>query len=401
MRYLLTLALLNTALFSAAQNDSTTMTPPLNAVNTIIHSKSENKLTIGAYGQVEYTRQFGDTAYHNALIDVHRLVMFLGYKFNDKTHFVGELEFEHVNEAAVEQAFINYQLTKWMDLRTGLLLVPMGIINEYHEPTTFNGTIRPNIDKNIIPSTWRELGAGVTGKFNAASVRYQLYAMNGFMGYDGTGKFKGSDGLRGGRQKGIKSVMTTPDFSVKVDYYGVKNLKVGLAGYFGESESKLYEGLWKEDTLQNARAKFDSSLVGISMTGVDVRYKIIGVEFRAQYILCSLSNTESYNKLTGKDLGASMAGYYVELGYNILEMTKCKKENKLIVFGRYEDYDTHASVAGTLTRNKSFHRKELTAGIGYFMGTSVAFKADFSQLSTDQDNDVPKKYFNMGFGFWF
>lgn len=384
-----------------AQKDSSNY--PVNAANSILRKTSENKITIGAYGQLEYSQQFGDTASHNALIDLHRLVLFMGYKFTDKTTFVGEIEFEHVNEVYVEQAFLNHRLNRFMDLRAGLMLVPMGIINEYHEPTTFNGVLRPNLDKNIIPSTWREIGAGLAGKFDAISLRYQLYAMNGFYGYDGAGKFKGSDGLRGGRQRGAKSIMTAPDFTGKFEYYGVPGLKVGIAGYFGASETKLKEGRWLDDSLSNAEARMDSSIVGISMITADVRYKIMGIEFRAQYSTCNLSNTDQYNGLTGKDLGSQLSGYYAELGYDLLQLfPKCKEgTDKLVIFGRYEDYNTHASTSGGLTKNKAFHRKEIIAGIGYFIGTGVAFKADFSQTSTDADNDVPKKYINLGFGFWF
>ena len=252
--------------------DTTKRNDALNSANTLLVTNQEKKLNIGMYAQLDYNQQFGDTLRHNGLVDVHRLVIFMGYKFNSKTDFVTEIEFEHVNEAAVEQAFLNYKLAKWIDVRAGLMLIPMGIINEYHEPTTFNGTSRPNLDNKIVPTTWRELGAGFSGKLDAVAVKYQLYAVNGFNGYDTGGKFKGDDGLRGGRQKGIKSYITRPDYSAKLDYYGIRGLKIGAAGYFGDSESKLYEGLEKSDTLAKAELKADSSSVGITMIGFDVRY---------------------------------------------------------------------------------------------------------------------------------
>ena len=72
----------------------------------------------------------------------------------------------------------------------------MGIVNEYHEPTTFNGVERPNLDSKIVPTTWRELGAGFTGKFSDYSLKYQLYLTNGFLSYNGTGILRGVDGYR-------------------------------------------------------------------------------------------------------------------------------------------------------------------------------------------------------------
>lgn len=386
----------------AQETDTTKNNEPLNAVNTIIEKPHENPLVIGAYGQLEFNQQFADTARHNAILDVHRIVMFMGYKFNKRTHFISEFEFEHVNEVMVEQAFVNYELTRWVNIRAGLMLIPMGIINEYHEPTTFNGSTRPNLDNKIVPSTWREIGAGFTGKIDKASVKYQLYAINGFNGYDGAGKFKGDDGLRGGRQKGIKSYMTSPDISAKLDYFGITGLKLGAAGYFGESESKLFEGLWKDDTLNTKEAKADSSVVGITMIGFDARYQWKGIEARAQYIMANLSNTKAYNKLTGKDLGSEMTGYYVEAGYNVLQMCKNTK-NKLIIFARYENYNTHASFEedGTKKRNDAYNRTDITVGAGFKVADGAIFKADYQQLTNAKDGSKPKHMFNMGIGIWF
>lgn len=381
--------------------DSTRSSVPLNAANTIVYAgDTSKKFTIGAYAQVEFSQQFGDTVRHNASLDVHRLVIFMGYKFNSRTHFVGEIEFEHVNEAAVEQAFLNYKISKSIDIRAGLMLIPMGIINEYHEPTTFNGSMRPNLDNKIVPATWREIGAGFTGKLDQVSIKYQLYAVNGFNGYDAGGKFKGDDGLRGGRQKGMRSYMSTPDISGKLDYYGIKGLKIGAAGYFGASESKLFEGMWNADTLLNKQQKADSSVVGITMIGFDARYEWNGFETRAQYIMANLSNTGAYNKLTGKDLGSVMSGYYFEAGYNVLQHCK-KTNNKLVLFGRYENYNTHASTANGLTKNDAYNRTDITIGAGFKIANGAVFKADYQQLTNAKDGSKPKNMFNMGIGIWF
>ena len=402
MRYIFLTTLLSVVLsIPTIAQDSTNTNEPLNAVNSIVYDPhTDKKLSLGAYGQLEFSQQFADTAEHNALIDVHRFVMFMGYHFNERTHFVSEIEFEHVKEAAVEQAFLNYRICKFMDIRAGLMLIQMGIINEYHEPTTFNGTLRPNIDNKIVPATWRELGMGFTGKFDALSLKYQLYAFNGFNGYGTAGMFKGDDGLRGGRQKGIKSYMTSPDVSVKLDYYGVKGLKIGAAGYFGSSESKLFEGLWLEDTLQNAQMRADSSVVGIMMMGFDIRYNYKGFEARAQYIMANLSNTDQYNEFANKDLGSSMAGYYVEAGYNVLQSCK-KTKNKLIIFARYENYDTHKSFYVDSLRNDAYNRTDITFGAVFKIAEGAVFKTDYQLLSNAKAGTTPRKMFNMGIGIWF
>ena len=160
---------------------------------------SERGLSIGGYGEITYNNKEGSST--PAEIDVQRLVMLFAYKFDDRTSFVTEIEFEHVKEVYVEQAFINYAVANGVNLRGGLMLVPMGIVNEYHEPTTFNGVERPSLDNKIVPTTWREMGIGVSGRINSASIRYQAYLMNGFLSYGESHKLRGSDGLRKGSSK--------------------------------------------------------------------------------------------------------------------------------------------------------------------------------------------------------
>ena len=133
--------------------DSTTY-EPLNAINNVIKGNSSNNITVGAYGEVHYNQPFGvDTLRQNGKMDVHRLVTFMGYRFSDKVQFVSEIEFEHIKEVYIEQAFLNYNINNGISFRAGLMLVPMGIINEYHEPTTFNGVERPGVEGKIIPTT--------------------------------------------------------------------------------------------------------------------------------------------------------------------------------------------------------------------------------------------------------
>ena len=201
---------------------------------------------------------------------------------------------------------MNYAVGDNVSLRGGLMLVPMGIINEYHEPTTFNGTERPAVDNTIVPTTWRELGVGVSGRFPDASVGYQAYVFNGFKsiesdGDDGaTGFLKGSNGLRGGRQKGIQSTVDSPTLSAKVEYYGILGLRMGVSGYFGKTQAT--------DEVED----LDGANIGISMVGLDVRYGFRNFSARGQFIYTSLSDTEAYNNLTGKDLGSALMGYYVK-----------------------------------------------------------------------------------------
>jgi hypothetical protein len=378
----------------------TTSNAPLNSAQNIITGNSGKNITIGGYAQIDYNQPLNDTATANGKMDVHRMIIFFGYKFNDKVTFVSEIELEHVKEVYVEQAFLNYKIAEPFSLRAGLMLIPMGIINEYHEPTTYNGVERPNVDGKIIPTTWREMGAGFTGNIDNLSLKYQAYVVNGFLSYDGSGKLRGSDMLRKGRQKAAESTINTPNYSGKLDFYGIKGLKLGAAVYLGQTQSTLYNNIPNNDTT-GMMAKADSSSVGVTMFGFDARYQFKGLHLRGQFIKSDISGAEAYNSFTGKDLGSSMLGYYGELGFDVLSVLKKDAKEKVILFGRYEYYDTHAKVPDGTDRNDSYARTDMTFGVSYKVAAGAVFKADYQIMDNNGEDNVPSKQINFGVGVWF
>lgn len=344
---------------------------------------NSKRVTVGGYGEITYNNQTGK----NVELDVQRLVLLFGYKFDDRTQFITEIEFEHVKEVFIEQAFLQYAVSDNINLKAGLMLVPMGIINEYHEPTTFNGVERPSMDAAIIPTTWREIGFGLSGKSNEASLRYQAYIFNGFQSTlsDGNGniiggKLGGSKGLRGGRQKGAKSNFNNINFSTKVDYYGIAGLRLGASGYFGKTQSPV-------DVADVSGAE-----VGIAMFGMDARYIKNRFTARGQFITASLSSTQEYNTATGKDLGSSLQGWYVEVAYNLLAQ---EKKQELVSFVRFEDFDTHASIDSGLIKNKKYDRNELTVGLSYKIAKGAVVKADYQFKNNAVVNSTTTKQLNF------
>ncbi|MDA0757120.1 MAG: hypothetical protein O3C01_00440 [Bacteroidetes bacterium] len=337
-------------------------------------------LTTGGYGEITYN----DPDSGVSEIDVQRLVMLFAYKFDDRVSFITEIEFEHVKEVYVEQAFLNYGVSDNFNLRSGLMLVPMGIVNEYHEPTTYNGVERPSLNNKLVPTTWREIGLGVYGRINSASIRYQAYVMNGFISYNGEYKLKGSNGLRSGRQKGSESVGSNANFASRIDYYGLLGLKLGLSFYKGKT--------------QTTDKSVIGSQLGLSMFGFDARYVKNRFSARFEYVSASLSDTDKYNFASGKDLGSKMIGYYIEGAFNLLPSSA---KQKLDAFVRYEDFDTHAEVAGNLTKNDSFHRKETTFGFSYHLADGAVFKMDWQSKGTAVLDSESKGQYNMGIGVFF
>ncbi len=387
--------LLVVSLFSAGtvlaqtKTDSITLMPQsqLNAAQRLLSGNYGSAVTVGAYGEMLYNQPEGD----NGELDVQRLVLLFGYRFNEKTQFVTEVELEHVNEVFVEQAFVNYAVGDNVSLRGGLMLVPMGIINEYHEPTTYNGTERPGLNNVIVPTTWREMGIGVSGRINDISLGYQAYIFNGFKSTKSDGEggvsgfLKGSNGLRSGRQKAIKSTVDSPTLSMKLDYYGVPGLRLGLSGYFGDTQA--------EDEIEDR----EGANIGIAMVGLDARYAYQRFTARGEFIYASLSDTDKYNNLTGKDLGSSLQGFYVEGAYNLLPLSN---KQKLFAFTRFEKYNTHAETEGGLAKNPSFDKTDITTGLTYHIAPGVVVKGDYQFRSNGSDVNT-KDRLNFGIGVWF
>lgn len=375
--------------------DSTHITQPLNSAQQML--ALPGKLTIGGYGQLDYVQKLDADKYNNASLDVHRLVMLFGYKFDSRTSFVTEIEFEHVKEVYIEQAFLDYKINRYMNFRTGLLLIPMGFINEYHEPTSFNGAQRPFTDTYIVPSTWREIGAGITGNFLNAGINYQLYLFNGFNSYDGEARLNGASSFRAGRQKAARSFMSSPNLGARVQYYGLPSLNLSLSSYYGKSQSTLYNGIDKNDT--EAVRKADSSVVNTFWTGLDALYQKKAWDLRFQFYYVGIQNSLNYNQFTGSDLGSALLGYYLEAGYDILRFFPSTTQ-KLKPFIRYELVNTHFRTEGDMLKNDAYNRNYIITGIGWWMSPGAVLKADL-QFGSHKASDIFTKTINLGMGVRF
>src|SRR6266404_5395527 len=146
-------------------------TAPLTAVSVTgdyqASGQGETRLPVAGYMDFHVNRDSGQPFRP----DFHRFVLLFGHSFSDRIKFWSELELEHsfveggeaTGEVALEQAYLDFLIKPWFNLRAGMMLTPVGIVNERHEPPAFNGVERPFVETLIIPSTWNELGLGITG----------------------------------------------------------------------------------------------------------------------------------------------------------------------------------------------------------------------------------------------
>ena len=338
--------------------------------------KRDRGLSIGGYGEIRL-RSFQNTKDDDKddVFDALRAVLYVGYKFNDNWIFNSELEFEHAGtggggSVSTEFLTVDYLWKEQANVRVGLVLVPMGFVNEIHEPTFFFGAERPEVERVILPSTWRENGVGLFGRI-ADRIDYRVYVINGFRGRDFS-----SGGLRGGRQKGSQALANDFAFVARVDIDVVPGLLVGGSVYTGQSGQE-------ED--------FKSPLDDITRDLPDARttiyelhaqYKGYGASFRALWTEAFIDEAGRLSRVLGlpadKAVANHMRGYYVEAAYDILPIFHEQTHMTLEPYFRYESYDTQRDVSNLgFSRDKS---KDIDLYIGGFQFKpipQIVFKLDY------------------------
>jgi hypothetical protein len=351
---------------------------------------AQESTTIGGYGEIHYTNLSGRNT--PAEINLRRFVVYLAHTFTERLSFRSELEVEDAKieggsaggEVALEQLILDYRVADRMTLRTGLLLAPMGIINETHEPPTFNGVDRPAFDHDVIPTTWRELGIGIVGTVPLGEgLSYRVYLLNGLRA-DG---FSGEEGIREGRQEGREATFANPSLTGRLEWVR-PGLRVGGSFWYG--------GTTAGDTLLGM-GSFDAPLTVLS---ADARYEVGGIALRGVIANANVGDAEQINALYGSDVGSRIAGGYVEGAYNLLHALAPKSTQRLNAFLRYEQYDTHAGVPTGTTRNEEFARRITTFGLVYKPTWNTAFKGDY-EIRRTAAGTAESETLRLGMGYQF
>ncbi len=317
--------------------------------------------------------------------DYLRAILYAGYRFSDKFLFNSEIEVEHAKEIFVEFAYVDYQATESFGLRGGMLLVPMGLVNEFHEPTVFLGAERPVTESRIIPSTWRENGGGFYGAFEQVSFR--AYVLNGF-----DGSSFSSGGLRGGRQKGGKAKSTSIAFTGRLDITPTPGVFFGASFYTGDSGQG-------EIVVEGAE-------YGIGTTIFDVhgQARVRGLDLRGLFARASLSDAAMLNRALGKTaggggVGEGLQGAYIQLGYDVLSQVPEAGGVGLTPYVRYEQVDTQAEMPAGFERSLSTDNTYLTFGIELKPNAGIVLKVDHAWVSNDANSGVDQFNINLGYAF--
>ncbi|HCA81673.1 MAG TPA: hypothetical protein DEP53_18240 [Bacteroidetes bacterium] len=341
----------------------------LGAAATKVYQLKKAGVSIAGYGEVLYqnysrTLDNGGRSSRKDQIDYLRNVIYFGYRYNDWILFNSEVEVEHGStgkggEVSVEFGYVELMFNKHLNLRAGMVLLPLGITNEKHEPSLFFPTLRPEVERSVIPTTWRANGLGLYGEITP-SLSYRAYLVEGLR----ADRFGSADGIRGGRQSGAQSIAENLAVSGKLEYSGIEGTTLGLSAYIGNSEQGM------ADT---------AALTTVLSAHAEFAWK--GFEGRGLYAHVSLDQAELVSRLAKTSVGSVMNGYYVSLGYDLIRHLPLDSEQALVPFVQYEWLNTHASVPHGFVANSALDRSILTVGLSYKPHPHVALKFDWRDNS--------------------
>lgn len=362
--------------------------------------RTERGLSIGGYGEVIYSQvddeeEDEDHAAAKAegeeeeeeeggdRFDLRRAVIYVGYKWNDRILFNSEVEFEHAGEeVSVEFAYLDFLWRPQLNLRAGLVLIPMGFVNELHEPTVFLGANRPDVEQRILPTTWEENGFGLFG--NVGPFTYRTYVVNGLDAEGFT-----DDGLRDGRQHG--SLAKAEDFAWvgRADYTGHPGLLVGGSAYWGNSGQGLESP---------GKGKID---VATRILEGHLEWRWKGLELRALGVQAELDDVAELNAaldLEGDEsVGEKLKGYYLQLGYDLLAGRAGGRA--LIPYARWESLNTQTRVPAGFAVNPDTDIEILTLGAAYKPIEQLILKVDYQDVDNRAGTGADR--FNVLLGFVF
>jgi hypothetical protein len=348
--------------------------------------------SIAGYGEVAYANYLHDSKAD--LADAYRLVIYTGYRFTERVVMNAEIEFEHSSDSSVEFVNLDFLLSPLFNVRAGLVLVPMGIINEYHEPTVYNGVFRPEVERYIIPSTWSEIGVMAHGA--AGGLRYKAAVLNGL----DAGAFSSEEWIREGRYKGDRANASHAAFVLNLEYGLLEGLDAGASYYAGGAG----EGSGGDEL------EADGLEAEVALWEVHADWRFKGFAFKALLAKGSLDGNALFESSPPGGAAKAVEGWYVEASYDLMPfLAPDASSASLEPFVRHEDYDTSDEVFSG-EADPAMHRRVTTVGLGFKPVPNVVIKADYQLRDTSSglpegkgdgldENKIDR--LNVGVGFMF
>lgn len=332
-----------------------------------------DRTTIGGYGELHYNNiDASDPANDNKEIDFHRFVLYFGHEFTDDIRLFSEFELEHAltkdtsdgsgsGEVELEQAYIEFDLQDNLQARGGVFLLPVGILNETHEPNTFYGVERNDVENIIVPSTWWAGGAGLSGQ-HANGISWDVAVHEGLeMPTSGSSAFR----VRSGRQKTSKASAEDLAYSGRLRYTGIPGLELAASANYQSDASQMSGDGLDSGLLLEAHAVLEKGPFGL---------RALYAEWDFDGAAVAAADADKQH------------GWYIEPSF--------RPFNSVGVYARYED------IEGARTQDR-FDQWEV--GVNYWPHEDVVLKADYRNREHDLASDAGRDFdaFDLGIGYQF
>lgn len=396
----------------------------------------QNRLSIGGYGETALSRNFySDNVYRysdpqkyaadksHGRFDIPHYVIYLGYDFGNGWKMKSEIEFEHTGtgaavekefteagewevetekggEVEIEQFWIEKSFLPQLNIRAGHIIVPVGGLNNAHEPLNFFTVYRPEGENTILPSTWHDTGISIWGISGAWTWNVMIVA--------------GLDAFMFDRDNFINAAAGSPyefkvannyGFAARLDNRSLKGLRMSLSGYAGNSMHNSYPNDMRDTRYAAVKGTtlivaFDflyKSKNGNLIVRSNTDYGHVEDAATISTIKRNLTSNNAPYRKNPVGEGAFASG--IEAGYNVLPSDR--KNRKLYLFGRYEYYDSYIpakeqQIYGFTARHR------IALGLNWLPVPEIAIKAEFSQrFLNSKYNDEPSVSIGIAYQAFF
>jgi hypothetical protein len=310
---------------------------------------------------------------------VHRFVLGWTYEFTPVIRMDAEVDYEHAARALeLEYAQLDFDLTPSLTARVGSLLMPVGPLNEFHEPPTYHSVERPYVQQYVLPTTWQENGLGLVGRTPNGALSYRGYLVTGL----DAAEFNALQGIRGGRSGSSEALAEDLAGVARLEYATAGGLSLGASGYYGGAD--------------HGRAGLGDVTVGIAEG--DARFRGAGLDLRAVFARVLVDAPDALFAATG--VGEAIQGWYAEAAYDVLRRDHApERRRSLFLFARYERFDTHEEMPAGIAANPAAERTIRSGGVAFMPMEKVSLKADYEHWEDGADDQVDR--FNLGVAFEF
>ena len=333
----------------------------------------------------------GDAKARQSRIDLKRLILYAGYKFNDEWVLNSEIEFEHGgDEISLEFLYFDHFVKSSLNYRFGKVLMPVGLTNETHEPVTFLGSHRPLVETLLIPTTWAEYGAGIFGDLGS-DWTYRTYFVTGM----NASEFSDKKGIREGRPERNYSDASRFAWTGRLDYVGTPGLLAGFSSYVGEAST--------QKSASNNLGR-DSFSVPMKLFEAHAHYTLNAWDFRALGSYTFLSNVDRLNQLRADNsggpvssVGSEQVGGYAQVGYDVLNGSGSAAS--VMPFVRYEVVNLQKAVpAGWVSEDRNLIHAAVF-GVNWKPMSQIVLKGDYEWFKIARNQGIDQVNFSVGYVF--